>query len=169
MVGVYFPFRDYKSETLDIQEHLSISSIKLFSFELKVRVSFTNLREVYFQAVSNSSWANEGYLVTLNIDDDPTLKDEIRRLNNAFGIGLIKLNAENVYESEILFPAKTNSEIDWDTVNRLVTENRDFSDFLKLITEDCKLGKVKSEYDEVLNLEDVIKHIKEKGIKVNRT
>ena len=29
LVGVYFPFQDYKSETLDIQSHLSISSIKL--------------------------------------------------------------------------------------------------------------------------------------------
>jgi hypothetical protein len=169
IVGVYFPFRDYKNETLDIQNHLSVSSIKLFSFELKVRVSFTNLREVYFQAVSNSSWANEGYLVTLNIDDDPTLRDEIRRLNNAFGIGLIKLNAENAYESEILFPARTNSDIDWDTVNRLVTENKDFSSFLKLITEDCKLGKVKSEYDKVLSFEDITKHIKEKGIKNNNS
>jgi hypothetical protein len=167
VVGVYFPFRDYKTETLDIQDHLSVSSIKLFSFELKVRVNFNNLREVYFQAVSNSSWANEAYLVTLNIEDDATLRDEIRRLNNAFGVGIIKLNAENVYESEILFPARTNSNLDWDTVNRLAAENKDFSDFLKLLTEDCKLGKVKSEYDKVLSLEDVTRHIKEKGIKHN--
>jgi len=165
LVGVYFPFRDYKHETLDIQNHLSISSIKLFSFELKVHVNFLNLRQAYFQAVSNSSWANEGYLVTLNIDDDPALRDEIRRLSNAFGIGLIKLNAENIYESEILFPARIKTEIDWDTVNRLVTENADFSTFLKLITEDCKLGKVKSEYDKVLNVEELTKHIKDKGIK----
>jgi uncharacterized protein len=165
LVGVYFPFRDYKVETLDIQNHLSISSIKLFSFELKVHVNFLNLRQAYFQAVSNSSWANEGYLVTLNIDDDPALKDEIRRLSNAFGVGLIKLNAENIYESEILFPARVKTEIDWDTVNRLVTENTDFSIFLKLITEDCKLGKVKSEYDKVLKLEELTMYIKEKGIK----
>jgi len=167
LVGVYFPFRDYKPETLDIQNHLSISSIKLFSFELKVHVNFLNLRQAYFQAVSNSSWANEGYLVTLNLDDDPSLRDEIRRLNNAFGIGVIKLNAENIYESEILFPARINNEIDWDTVNRLVTENADFSTFLKLITEDCKLGKVKSEYDKVFKLEELNKYIKDKGIRNN--
>ena len=100
----------------------------------------------------------------LNIDDDPTFKDEVRRLNNAFGIGIIKLNADDVFESEILFPAKINQEIDWDTVNRLANENSDFNNFLKLITEDCKLGKVKSQYDEVLNLEKLAKHIKDKGI-----
>lgn len=167
MVGVYFPFTDYKAETLEIQSHLSISSIKLFSFELKVQVNFQNLRYAYFQAVSNSSWANEGYLVTLDLDDDPALKDEIGRLSNAFGIGLIKLNAENIYESEILFPARIKPAIDWDTVNRLVTENPQFGTFLKLITEDCKLGKVKSEYDKVLSPDELARHIKDKGIRHN--
>lgn len=164
LVGVYFPFTDYKSVTLELQNHLSITSIKLFSFELKISLNFANLREYYFQAVSNSSWANEGYLVALSIDDDPTFKDEIRRLNNAFGIGIIKLNPENVFESEILFPARINQEIDWDTVNRLANENSDFNDFLKLITEDCKLGKVKSQYDKVLKLDELTKHINNKGI-----
>lgn len=164
LVGVYFPFRDYKSETLEIQNHLSITSIKLFSFELKVSLNFGNLRQSYFQAVSNSSWANEGYLVTLNIDDDPTFKDEVRRLNNAFGIGIIKLNPENIFESDILFPSRINQEIDWDTVNRLANENSDFNDFLKLITEDCKLGKVKSQYDKVLKMDELTKYIKDKGI-----
>jgi hypothetical protein len=140
LVGVYFPFKDYKKETLEIQSHLTISSIKLFSFELKISLSFANLREYYFQAVSNSSWANEGYLVAIN------------------------LNNENFFESEILFPAAIKQAIDWDTVNRLANENSDFSDFLKFITEDCKLGKIKSEYDKVLNLEELFKHIKEKGI-----
>lgn len=164
LVGVYFPFRDYKHETLEIQNHLSITSIKLFSFELKISLNFGNLRQSYFQAVSNSSWANEGYLVTLYMDDDPTFRDEVRRLNNAFGIGIIKLNPENIFESEILFPSKVNQEIDWDTVNRLANENSDFSDFLKLITEDCKLGKVKSQYDKVLKLEELSKHISDRGI-----
>lgn len=164
LVGVYFPFKDYKKETLEIQSHLTISSIKLFSFELKISLSFANLREYYFQAVSNSSWANEGYLVAINVNEDPAFRDELRRLSNAFGIGIIKLNTENVFESEILFPAAIKQAIDWDTVNRLANENSDFSDFLKFITEDCKLGKIKSEYDKVLNLEELTKHIKDKGI-----
>jgi hypothetical protein len=131
---------------------------------LKITLNFSNLRQSYFQAVSNSSWANEGYLVALNIDDDPSFKDEVRRLNNAFGIGIIKLNPENIFESEILFPSRINQEIDWDTVNRLANENADFSYFLKLITEDCKLGKVKSQYDKVLKMDELTKYIKDKGI-----
>lgn len=165
LVGVYFPFNDYKQETLELQNHLSITSIKLFSFELKISLSFSNLRQSYFQAVSNSSWANEGYLVTLNMDEDPAFIDEIRRLNNAFGIGLIRLNAENIFESEILFPSKINQEIDWDTVNRLANENTNFNNFLKMIIEDCKVGKVKSRYDKVLDTDELNKYINEKGIK----
>ena len=165
LVGVYFPFKDYSNVTVEIQRELSISSVKLFSFELKISLSFSNLREYFFQAVSNSSWANEGYLVTLNLQDDSTLLDEIRRLNNAFGIGLIRLNAENIYESQILFPAKEKSEIDWDTVNRLAKENENFSKFLKDMSEDIKLGKVKSDYDKVLLPEELEKFISEKEIK----
>lgn len=164
MVAVYFPYMDYKAETSDIQNHLNISSIKLYSFELKIKLTFSNLRQYFFQAVSNSSWANEGYLVVLNIDDDPVLLDEIRRLNNAFGIGIVKINPDSLYESEILFPSKINEIIDWDTVNRLVVENKNFSDFLKSITEDCKLGKIKSDYDKVLDIEEISKFILEKGI-----
>ena len=74
LVGVYFPFKDYKKENLEIQSHLTISSIKLFSFELKITLNFVNLRKYYFQAVSNSSWANEGYLVAVNIDEDPAFE-----------------------------------------------------------------------------------------------
>jgi uncharacterized protein len=165
LVGVYFPFQDYKKETLEIQEYLSVTSIKLFSFEIKVSLNFSNLRESFFQAVSNSSWANEGYLVTLHIDGDPTFKDELRRLNNAFGVGIIQLNAANVHESEIIFPASVNPEIDWDTVNRLASENPDFNDFLKLMTEDCKLRKVKSEYDRVFDDEELAKHVEDKNIR----
>ncbi|MCX8020479.1 MAG: HTH domain-containing protein [Chitinophagaceae bacterium] len=164
LVGVYFPFRDYKPETLEVQNHLSITSIKLFSFELKTSLTFANLRQSFFQTVSNSSWANEGYLVTLNIDEDPTFKDELRRLNNAFGIGIIKLNSENIFESEILFPSRINQEIDWDTVNRLANENSDFNEFLRMISEDCKLGKVKSLYDKVYSIDELTKYIKDKGI-----
>ncbi len=103
-------------------------------------------------------------MAALHPDDNPKFMDEIRRLNNTFGIGLIKLNSEDVYESDILFPSKVNQEIDWDTVNRLASENIDFNDFLKLTAEDCKLGKVKSQYDKILTPEELSEYIKNKRI-----
>lgn len=165
MVGVYFPFKDFEETTLKFQEQLSISSIKLFSFELKINLDLSNLRKSFFQTVSNSSWANEGYLIALNIADDPEFIDELRRLNNAFGIGIIKINSINIHESEILFPSKINHELDWDTVDRLTSENKDFKKFLKDIIEDLKIGKVKSRYDKLLSDEELENYLKEKKIK----
>lgn len=121
-----------------------------------------HLREYFFQAVSNSSWANEGYLVALKYSDDSEFRDEMRRLNNAFGIGFIKLNAEDVAQSEILLPAKENKSNDWEMIDRLVEENPDFKTFIDWITEDYQVKKVKSRYDEVFSPEKmkeyVVKH-----------
>ena len=72
---------------------------------MKIDINLSNLREYYFQAVSNSSWAHERYLVAIHIVEEPELIDEMRRLNNAFGIGVIRLDAEHFMQSEILFSA----------------------------------------------------------------
>jgi hypothetical protein len=151
IVGVYFPFDDYKSNTLKAIETFSDNAIKLFSFEMKKEIDMQHLREYFFQAVSNSSWANEGYLVALKYDSDDELINEMRRLNNSFGIGFIQLNAENVEQSEILLPAKINPTLDWETINRLAEENPDFLAFIDSINEDNQVKKVKSKYDEILS------------------
>ncbi len=91
--------------------------------------------------------------------------DELRRLNNAFGIGVIRLDAEHFMQSEILFSAKEKESLDWETINRLVDDNRDFKNFLKDLMEDIKIGKVKSRYDEVYEDEDFARlKFVEKGI-----
>jgi hypothetical protein len=164
LVGVYFPFGDYDPSTLDIQRLLLVQSLKFFSFEMKKELTLGSLRQAYFQAVSNSSWAHQGYLVSLKVSDEPEFMDELRRLNNAFGIGLIKLNAENVHDSEIVLPSRINQDMDWDTVDRLTSENPDFKIFLKEVGEDITLKKVKSKYDEVLSEEKMDRFVRDKGI-----
>lgn len=57
MVGVHFPFFDYDEQTLNLINALNVNEYSLFSFELKKSVTFATLRQYYFQAVSNSSWA----------------------------------------------------------------------------------------------------------------
>ena len=96
IVGVYYPFNDYSTQTLNLYSVTDANPYKIFSFELKIKIDYITLREYYFQAVSNSSWANEGYLVALEIDDDIELFEELKRLNNSFGIGIIKLNTNNI-------------------------------------------------------------------------
>lgn len=164
LVGVYFPFGDYNKATTELQKALSINSIKLFSFEMKKELNYTNLRECYFQAVSNSSWANEGYLVALKIDEDSDFRNEIQRLANSFGIGIIKLNAENIDESEIICTARFNDILDWDTLDRLAEDSPDFRAFISDLKEDIALQKVKSKYDDVLKDEEYDDYVKEKKI-----
>ena len=164
IVGIYFPFKDYLGETQKLQQAFKISSFKLYSFELKIKLNFSNLREYYFQAVSNSSWANEGYLVALEIEDDPLLRDELRRLNNSFGIGIILLNAKEIEQSEIILPAKEKEFIDFDTIDRLADENIDFKKFICDLTEDIKVGKVKSVYDKVLDENEYQDYLVQLGI-----
>lgn len=167
LVGVYFSFndklREYEKVIIDFQNDFSITATKLFSFELKIRVDISNLREYYFQAVSNSSWANEGYLVTLKLDEE--VIEEVRRLANSFGIGLIKLDAENIEEGQILVPATYRKEIDIDSMDRLASENKDFANFLQNIIDDKKIKKVNSRYDKVMEDAEIYKYLNDKGIK----
>jgi hypothetical protein len=44
-------------------------SVRLWSFEVKKELNGANARKSFFQAVSNSSWSNEGYLVATSISD----------------------------------------------------------------------------------------------------
>ncbi|QQX46123.1 hypothetical protein HG575_00725 [Helicobacter pylori] len=173
IVGVYFPQNDrhknYKIETLKFLHHTGQNSYKLFSFELKKELSFSNLKASYFQAVSNSSWANEGYLVVFDIDDE--VLNELRRLNQSFGIGVIKLESE-ISNSKILLPAKER-EIDMQTLNMLIDNSpEDFEPFIKDINKQIKAGfdthvKVAG-LDPVLDDEAmqkyIEKYIKNKGI-----
>ena len=71
-------------------------SIHIYSYELKRKIeSDYQLKQYYFQALSNSSWANYGYLVAFEINED--LDEEMARLNNAFGIGIIQMQVDGRY------------------------------------------------------------------------
>ncbi|NHA60729.1 HTH domain-containing protein [Helicobacter pylori] len=167
----YFPYNGYKEETLKFLHHTGQKRHKLFSFELKIRINFSNLKESYFQAVSNSTWANEGYLVVFNIDDE--VLNELRRLNQSFGIGVIKLEYE-ISNSKILLPAKER-EIDIQTLNMLIDDSpEDFKPFMANINKQIEKGldtavDMGEFFDEVLDDEAMQKHIeehiKDKGIK----
>ncbi|EJB82983.1 restriction endonuclease-replacing protein A [Helicobacter pylori Hp H-6] len=166
IVGVYFPYNKYKGETLKFLHHTGQNRHKIFSFELKKELSFSNLKESYFQAVSNSTWANEGYLVVFEEIEDKVL-GELRRLNQSFGIGVIKLESE-ISNSKILFSARER-EIDIPTLNMLVKQSpKDFEPFMEKINKQIEKGldtPIKMEgFDEVLNDEAMQKHIKDKGI-----
>lgn len=133
VVGVYFPLEEWESEVLDISKEIGSIGIKLFSYEIKRELNFNNLRESCFQAVSNSSWTNVGYLVAADIETDKEFLQEIKRLTNSFGIGIIKLDIEEPDLSEILLPAKERDIVDIETINKIAHVNPNFKKFLKRI------------------------------------
>jgi len=58
-------------------------------------------------------------------------------------ICLIKLDADNPADSQVLIPARERDEIDWDMSNRLATENRDFLDYVKLVKQFYQTGEAR--------------------------
>ena len=161
MVGVYFPIGEWTSEVLDFSKELGSTALKLYSFELKQQLDFTNLREAFFQTVSNSSWANEAYLVAAEINADEDFRNELKRLSSSFGIGIISLNIEDPDATEVLFPAKYRSELDWDNMNKLANENPDFGDFLVRVRKDFVGNEIwKEQYDKVIEPGDLTKCIR---------
>lgn len=118
-------------------------SVRLWSFEVKKELNGSNARKSFFQAVSNSSWANEGYLVATSISDN-TVEQELRMLSALHGIGVILLNPENPSESEMVLPARARAEIDWQSVNRILVENEDFKDYIELVSTYYQTGRIRS-------------------------
>ena len=161
MVGFYLPIDDWRPNVIEFNRLSDNNSLRLFSFEIKKSLTKANYREAYFQAVSNSSWANEGYLVATEILQDDEFLSELERLASSFGIGIIHLNPRDIDSSTILYPPKAKGSLDWEMINKLCEQNTDFEKFLQDVKIDFESKRIhRSEFDEVFK--DIRKYIKEK-------
>ncbi|GAA8116737.1 COG2958 family protein [Helicobacter pylori] len=158
MVGVRFLHAELSNENLiAFSKKFDTLPVKLVSFELKREISVNNCRECYFQAISNSSWANEGYLVGCHIDThNPQLMDLLKRLHASFGIGVIDLRTGED-KSAILLNAKYKEKIDYTVALELSDKNEKFSGFLKSVVDyDPDFpNRYKDEFDEVKKKEEL--------------
>ncbi|RVY96565.1 COG2958 family protein [Helicobacter pylori] len=158
MVGVRFLYAELSNENLiAFSKEFDTLPVKLVSFELKKEISVNNCRECYFQAISNSSWANEGYLVGRHIDTrNPQLMDLLKRLHASFGIGVIDLRTDED-KSAILLNAKYKEKIDYTVALELSDKNKKFSGFLKSVVDyDPDFpNRYKDEFDEVKKKEEL--------------
>lgn len=128
MVGVKFLNLQTKVSQNFLKSINRVDTFKLSSYEIKKEInSDSELKKAYFQAVSNSSWANYGYLVAFEFSD--SLTDEMERLNQSFGIGIIELNA-NAYKSKVLYPA-IYRDLDFKTIDKLCKINKEFEQFIE--------------------------------------
>ncbi|WP_208361790.1 COG2958 family protein [Helicobacter pylori] len=158
MVGVRFLHAELSNENLiAFSKKFDTLPVKLVSFELKKEISVHNCRECYFQAISNSSWANEGYLVGRHIDThNPQLMDLLKRLHASFGIGVIDLRTDED-KSAILLNAKYKEKIDYTVALELSAKNEKFSGFLKSVVdyEPADSHRYKNEFNEVKKKEEL--------------
>jgi hypothetical protein len=153
MVGFYFPLGEWDENVISLSNNIGSTPVKLYSFELKKKLEFSNIRESFFQAVSNSSWANEGYLVSANICDDSDFIDELKRLSSSFGIGIIQIDIDSPDDSKVILPAKSRNELDWETINKLICINYDFKEFISDINACVTSNKIyTTAYDMILEL-----------------
>ncbi|GAA8161252.1 hypothetical protein NP0155_00440 [Helicobacter pylori] len=158
MVGVRFLHAELSNENLiAFSKKFDTLPVKLVSFELKKEISVHNCRECYFQAISNSSWANEGYLVGHHINThDSKLMDLLKRLHASFGIGVIDLRTDED-KSAILLNAKYKEKIDYTMAQELSAKNEKFSGFLKSVVDydPNHQHRYKDEFDEVKKKEEL--------------
>ncbi|MGP1451034.1 MAG: hypothetical protein ACTTJS_07945 [Wolinella sp.] len=141
MVAVQILDGEFDTVTRECLKDAGASRVRWWSFEVKRELNRSNVRKSFFQAVSNSSWAHEGYLVTSAIATN--VDSELKMLSNLHGIGVIVLNVENPSESDIVYPARMRMEIDWHSVDRIVRENVEFKEVVDSVAIYYKTGKPK--------------------------
>ncbi|WP_104689936.1 HrgA protein [Helicobacter felis] len=134
MVGASFAYKNFDPALRKFVEKFDLLPLKLFSFELKKEITLGTCREYYFQAISNSSWAHEGYLVAEKLDtEDNDLMELLKRLHASFGIGVVLFNKEDMSKSRVLLNARFKDNLDHTMLAELSKNSPDFQEFLKTL------------------------------------
>ncbi len=61
-------------------------------------------------------------------------------MNSLYGIGVIVLT-KNGFDSYVYIQAKEREDLDWNIIDRLVSENSDFKDFINTISDFYRNGR----------------------------
>lgn len=141
IVGMMTPGQHWEDLVWQCSAAMPIRKAKLVSIEVKLAVTASTVRESFFQAASNSLWANRAYLAATEVRGEETL-EELTVLCSLHGVGYIAIDPENTAESRILIPAREREEVDWASANRIAKENADFRAYLQHVLNYLHSGKV---------------------------
>lgn len=156
MVGVYYPFEVWEDELIDFSREVGATIVKIYSFEIKKTLDFKSLRESFFQTVSNSSWANESYLVAADIQQDDEFMSELKRLSTSFDIGVIHLDITDADSSQIILPARFRANLDWDSMSKMADINNDFKSFISRVQKNLATKEIIAErYDKIHTIDEL--------------
>lgn len=141
VVGMFVPDKNWVGTVRECANLFPTRKARLISVEVKLRLTAGDIRESFFQTVSNSHWANRSYLAATRIIGDDTWR-ELEMLCALHGVGYIKLDVDDPRSGRILIPAREREEVDWASANRIAAENEDFQNFLKAVLNYLKTGEV---------------------------
>jgi hypothetical protein len=141
IVGMMTPGVNWEDLIRQCSSAMPMRKAKLVSVEVKVAITASTVRESFFQAASNSLWANRAYLAATEVRGEDTL-EELTVLCSLHGVGYIAIEPENVSESRILIPARERDEVDWASANRIAKENADFRAYLQQVLNYLQTGQV---------------------------
>lgn len=133
VVGFQDLSQNWSHDMRTLAKSAKAETAHLYSFEVKLLINRSNVREVFFQTLSNSAWAHYAYLCASEINS--RAMDELSMLCGSHGIGVIRIDVEDVSNSQILIPAALKAGIDWNLLNRLADENSDAKHFVKCVRD----------------------------------
>ena len=126
LIGVQFPELENRPVRELLRRLEGKSFANFYSFEVKGEIKKDwNLKKSYFQALSNSGWANYSFLVVYEIASE--LIGEVERLAQRFKVGLISLS-----QLKILVPSSYR-ELDYWSLDTLCGKSPDASHFIQLV------------------------------------
>lgn len=161
LVGFTHPEGDWQDSVIELGTAVGPAPVTFLSFEVKRELSFDNLGNAFFEAVSNSSWAHRAYLVAADISDDEEFQEELQRLSLEHGIGVIALDLREPDRSRELLPARRKEQVGWPTVNKLCRANDEFAQFMDSVRRVLKGGRIRdSDYDPILGIGALFESLK---------
>lgn len=141
IVGMHAPGREWLQLVRRCSMELPTRKAKLVAVEVKRLLSAGDVRQHFFQAVSNSTWANRAYLAASEVRGEETWR-ELETLCAAHGVGYIRVRPDDPDECRILIPAREREEVDWASANRIAAENADFRDYLQNVLNYLQTGEL---------------------------
>ena len=153
IVGLEFLASNYDEHIREFMNNVApVEKIALYSYEVKINLTKSNVRECFVQAATNSSWANFGSLAASEIDED--VMSECKLLANQFGIGLIRLDTEEPTEKSTIVIQAQRKNLNWQTIDRIYRENKDFKVFIKYVNNSIKTNEVNPKDWDIEDIED---------------
>ncbi len=117
---------------------------EIWSFEVKIDLLKGNMRNYFFQCLSNSGWANRRYVVVVtDLKQRTKIEDEViaefRKLSLRYHVGLIQITSMNTTLSEegsssILVDCP-RQDLDLEIMNDLCISLPEFKDWLESLEE----------------------------------